>query len=32
VDSIDEVLKVALLKDKVKEQMKFAFSEIKVTA
>ena len=25
VDSIDEVLKVALLKDKVKQQMKFAF-------
>lgn len=32
VDSIDEVLKVALLKDKVKQQMKFAFLEIKVTA
>ena len=32
VDSIDEVLKVALLKDKVKQQMKFAFTEIKVTA
>lgn len=32
VDSVDEVLKVALLKDKVKQQMKFAFSEIKVTA
>ena len=32
VESIDEVLKVALLKDKVKEQMKFTFSEIKVTA
>ena len=32
VNSIDEVLKVALLKDKVKQQMKFAFSEIKATA
>ena len=32
VDSIDEVLRVALLKDKVKQQLKFAFSEIKVTA
>lgn len=32
VESIDEVLKVALLKDKVKQQMKFTFSEIKVTA
>ncbi len=31
VDTIDEVLKVALLKDKVKQQMKFAFSDIKVT-
>ncbi len=31
VDTIDEVLKVALLKDKVKQQMMFAFSDIKVT-
>jgi ATP-dependent Lon protease len=32
VDSVDEVLKVALLKDKVKQQMKFTFSEIKAFA
>ncbi len=32
VNSIDEVLKVALLKDTVKQQMKFAFTEVKVTA
>jgi ATP-dependent Lon protease len=32
VESIDEVLKVALLKDKVKQQMKFAFLEIKAIA
>lgn len=32
VDSVDEVLKVALLKDKVKQQMKFTFSEIKALA
>jgi ATP-dependent Lon protease len=30
VDSIDEVLKVALLKDKVKQQMKFAFTETEI--
>jgi ATP-dependent Lon protease len=32
VDSVDEVLKVALMKDKVKQQMKFTFSEIKAYA
>jgi ATP-dependent Lon protease len=32
VDSVDEVLKVALMKDKVKQQMKFTFSEIKALA
>ncbi|WP_276365929.1 endopeptidase La [Chryseolinea sp. H1M3-3] len=32
VDSVDEVLKVALMKDKVKQQMKFTFSEIKASA
>ncbi len=32
VDSVDDVLKVALLKDKVKQQMKFTFSEIKALA
>ena len=32
VDTVDEVLKVALLKDKVKQQMKFTFSEIKASA
>jgi ATP-dependent Lon protease len=32
VDTVDEVLKVALMKDKVKQQMKFTFSEIKASA
>ena len=32
VDTVDEVLKVALMKDKVKHQMKFTFSEIKASA
>lgn len=32
VDTVDEVLKVALMKDKVKQEMKFTFSEIKATA
>ena len=32
VDVVDEVLKVALMKDKVKHQMKFTFSEIKASA
>jgi ATP-dependent Lon protease len=32
VDSVDEVLKVALMKDKVKQQMKFTFSEVKASA
>ncbi len=32
VDSVDGVLKVALMKDKVKQQMKFTFSEIKASA
>jgi ATP-dependent Lon protease len=32
VDSVDDVLKVALMKDKVKQQMKFTFSDIKASA
>jgi ATP-dependent Lon protease len=32
VDSVDEVLRVALMKDKVKQEMKFTFSEIKASA
>ena len=32
VDTVDEVLKVALMKEKVKQEMKFTFSEIKATA
>ena len=32
VDSVDEVLKVALMKNKVKQEMKFTFSEIKASA
>ena len=32
VDTVDEVLKVALMKDTVKQQMKFTFSEIKALA
>lgn len=32
VDSVDEVLKIALMKDKVKQEMKFTFSEIKASA
>jgi ATP-dependent Lon protease len=32
VDTVDGVLKVALMKDKVKQQMKFTFSEIKASA
>ena len=32
VDVVDEVLKVALMKDKVKHQMKFTFSEVKASA
>jgi ATP-dependent Lon protease len=32
VDSVDEVIKIALMKDKVKQQMKFTFSEIKASA
>jgi ATP-dependent Lon protease len=32
VESVDEVLKVALTKDKVKQEMKFTFSEIKAMA
>ncbi|HEX6223994.1 MAG TPA: endopeptidase La [Chryseolinea sp.] len=32
VDTVDEVLKIALMKDKVKHQMKFTFSEIKASA
>lgn len=32
VDTVDEVLKAALLKDKVKQQMKFTFSEMKASA
>jgi ATP-dependent Lon protease len=31
-DTVDDVLKVALMKDKVKHQMKFTFSEIKASA
>jgi ATP-dependent Lon protease len=32
VDSVDDVIKIALMKDKVKQQMKFTFSEIKASA
>jgi ATP-dependent Lon protease len=32
VDAVDEVLKIALMKDKVKQEMKFTFSEIKASA
>jgi ATP-dependent Lon protease len=32
VDVVDDVLKVALMKDKVKHQMKFTFSEVKASA